>query len=72
MNDKNHNDLSIPYKVPHFVCLEEGMEQGKERGVALSRENANGSYHIWVSGGNACLNRINCNEKIDVTVQVDS
>lgn len=41
MNDKNHNDLSIPYKVPQFVCLEEGMEQGEERGVALSRENAN-------------------------------
>lgn len=54
MNDKNHNDLSIPYKVPHFVCLEEGTEQGEGRGVVLSKENANGSYHIWASGGNTC------------------
>lgn len=77
---KNHNNyLSIPYKVPHFVLSRgEEREWNTREGTEMKKEwhhrgrKANVNYHMQVSRFYNPLNRINCNEKIDVTVQVDS
>lgn len=80
MIKKHNNYLSIPYKVPHLFCLEEGRgegmehreERGNEEGMASYREKS--KCQLWYLGFRFqnLLNRINYNEKIDVTVQVDS
>lgn len=75
---KNHNHyLSIPYKVPHFVLSRGGEKrrngtQGRKRneeGMASYREKSKCQLSYLGFRLQNLLNRINYNEKIDVTVQ---